>query len=72
MKFSERLMKAPAPSSALKDRLDRTSVRSPVDGIVNRVMVKTVGGVVQPGMDLVEIDSSSGNREAARSEDKAG
>jgi membrane fusion protein, adhesin transport system len=48
-------------SLALKDRLDRTSVRSPVDGIVNRVMVKTVGGVVQPGMDLVEIVPQSGN-----------
>jgi adhesin transport system membrane fusion protein len=48
-------------SLALKDRLDRTSVRSPVNGIVNRVMVKTVGGVVQPGMDLVEIVPLSGN-----------
>ena len=48
-------------SLALKDRLDRTSVRSPVDGIVNRVMVKTVGGVVQPGMDLVEIVPMHGN-----------
>ena len=46
---------------ALKDRLDRTSVRSPVDGIVNRVMIKTVGGVVQPGMDLIEIVPQSGN-----------
>jgi len=48
-------------SLALKDRLDRTAVRSPVDGIVNRVMVKTVGGVVQPGMDLVEIVPMHGN-----------
>lgn len=48
-------------SLALKDRLDRTSIRSPVDGIVNRVMVKTVGGVVQPGMDLVEIVPMHGN-----------
>jgi adhesin transport system membrane fusion protein len=48
-------------SLALKDRLDRTAVRSPVDGIVNRVMVKTIGGVVQPGMDLVEIVPQSGN-----------
>lgn len=50
-------------SLALKDRLDRTSVRSPVDGIVNRVMVKTVGGVVQPGMDIVEIVPMHGNLE---------
>jgi adhesin transport system membrane fusion protein len=48
-------------SLALKDRLDRTAVRSPVDGIVNRVMVKTLGGVVQPGMDLVEIVPMHGN-----------
>jgi len=48
-------------SLALKDRLDRTSVRSPVDGIVNRLMVRTVGGVVQPGMDLVEIVPRHGN-----------
>lgn len=46
---------------ALKDRLDRTSVRSPVDGIVNRLMVRTVGGVVQPGMDIVEIVPKSGS-----------
>ena len=42
-------------SVALKDRLDRTSVRSPVDGTVNRLLVNTVGGVVQPGMDMIEI-----------------
>lgn len=46
---------------ALKDRLDRTSVRSPVDGIVNRLMVRTVGGVVQPGMDIVEVVPKSGS-----------
>ncbi len=48
-------------SMALKDRLDRTAVRSPVDGIVNRIMVMTVGGVVQPGMDILEIVPQSGN-----------
>jgi adhesin transport system membrane fusion protein len=44
-----------ASSIALKDRLDRTSVRSPVNGTVNRLLINTVGGVVQPGMNLVEI-----------------
>jgi len=42
-------------SLALKDRLDRTSVRSPMDGTVNRLLINTVGGVVQPGMNIVEI-----------------
>ncbi len=42
-------------SVALQDRVKRTEVRSPVRGTVKQVLVTTVGGVVQPGMDLVEI-----------------
>ncbi|MDX9746103.1 MAG: HlyD family type I secretion periplasmic adaptor subunit [Syntrophales bacterium] len=48
-------------SLALKDRLERTAVRSPVNGTVNRLLVTTIGGVVQPGMDLVEIVPREGN-----------
>ena len=44
-----------ATSLALEDRLNRTSVRSPVKGTVNRLLINTVGGVIQPGMNLVEI-----------------
>jgi len=44
-----------ASSIALEDRLTRTSVRSPVNGTNNRILVNTVGGVIQPGMDLIEI-----------------
>ncbi len=44
-----------ASSVALRDRLQRTEVRSPVKGTVNRILVNTVGGIIQPGMDLVEI-----------------
>jgi len=40
---------------ALEDRVARTSVRSPVKGTVKRLKITTVGGVIQPGMDLVEI-----------------
>ncbi|MCL7489581.1 MAG: HlyD family type I secretion periplasmic adaptor subunit [Desulfobulbaceae bacterium] len=42
-------------SVALEDRLKRTHVRSPVRGTVNQILVNTVGGVIQPGMDLIEI-----------------
>lgn len=42
-------------SVALEDRLKRTHVRSPVRGTVNQLLVNTVGGVIQPGMDLIEI-----------------
>ena len=38
-----------------EDRVSRTLVRSPVRGTVKQVLVTTVGGVIQPGMDLVEI-----------------
>ncbi len=40
---------------ALKDRVTRTQVLSPVKGTIKQLKVSTVGGVVQPGMDLVEI-----------------
>jgi len=40
---------------ALADKVDKTQVRSPVRGRVQRLFANTVGGVVQPGKDLVEI-----------------
>lgn len=42
-------------SLALEDRVKRTEVTSPVRGTVKQLFVNTIGGVVQPGMDLVEI-----------------
>ena len=42
-------------NTALEDQVSRTSVRSPVNGIIKQLLVNTVGGVVQPGMDLLEI-----------------
>lgn len=38
-----------------KDRAFRADVRSPVRGAVKQIMVNTVGGVIRPGQDLVEI-----------------
>ncbi|WBM71395.1 HlyD family type I secretion periplasmic adaptor subunit [Buttiauxella sp. WJP83] len=49
------LSKAEATGKALEDRVNRTMVVSPVRGIVQQVMVNTIGGVIQPGSDLVEI-----------------
>ena len=40
---------------AIEDRVSRTAVRSPVDGVVKQLLVNTVGGVVRPGMDILEI-----------------
>jgi adhesin transport system membrane fusion protein len=42
-------------NTAALDRVTRTAVRSPMRGTVKRLKVTTVGGVVQPGMDLVEV-----------------
>ena len=39
----------------LSDRVKQTTIRSPVNGVVQRVLVKTVGGVIQPGRDILEI-----------------
>ncbi|MGB4343611.1 MAG: HlyD family type I secretion periplasmic adaptor subunit [Moraxellaceae bacterium] len=44
-----------AGTSALQDKVDRTEVRAPMHGTVKRLLVTTVGGVVQPGKDLIEI-----------------
>nr|VFJ51679.1 MAG: membrane fusion protein, adhesin transport system [Candidatus Kentron sp. DK] len=41
--------------TASADRLTRTEVTSPVTGVVKRILVHTVGGVIKPGMDLMEI-----------------
>ena len=40
---------------ALASRMERTVVRAPLPGRVNRVLVTTRGGSVQPGQPLVEI-----------------
>lgn len=40
---------------AAKDRVTRTEIRSSVKGIVKQLKIRTLGGVVKPGMDIVEI-----------------
>ncbi len=41
--------------TAGKDRALRADVRSPVHGTVKQILVSTVGGVIRPGQELVEI-----------------
>jgi len=49
-------MQTIAPTIAgLQDRKTRTEIRSPVDGIVKDLRINTVGGVVKPGDDVIEI-----------------
>lgn len=42
-------------SVAEQDRVTRTEVRSPVRGIIKELKINTVGGVIRPGQDLVDI-----------------
>ncbi|HDG1680594.1 TPA: HlyD family type I secretion periplasmic adaptor subunit [Kluyvera ascorbata] len=49
------LSKSEASGKAIEDRVNRTLVTSPVRGIVQQLMVNTIGGVIQPGNDIVEI-----------------
>ncbi|MCS3432904.1 HlyD family type I secretion periplasmic adaptor subunit [Klebsiella sp. BIGb0407] len=49
------LSKTESSEKAIEDRMNRTLVTSPVRGIVQQMMVNTIGGVIQPGSDLVEI-----------------
>lgn len=57
-KLSEVRVRIHALSESLKggkDRVERRVVRSPVDGVVNRMLINTIGGISRPGDDLVEI-----------------
>lgn len=42
------------------DRLERTEVRAPASGYINRMHFNTMGGVVKPGEALLEITPSEG------------
>lgn len=49
------LARISASRIAIDDRMSRTTVTSPVRGIIKTLKVNTIGGVVQPGSDLLEI-----------------
>jgi len=49
------LSKIESTGKALEDRVNRTLVTSPVRGIVKQLLVNTIGGVIQPGSDMIEI-----------------
>lgn len=40
---------------SVQDKVNRTELKSPVDGIVQKLYVRTVGGVVSPAQKLVEV-----------------
>ncbi|MEA2074016.1 MAG: HlyD family type I secretion periplasmic adaptor subunit [Campylobacterota bacterium] len=48
-------------STALEDQVSRTVVKSPMNGIVQKLFVHTIGGVLKPGEDIMEIVPSDSN-----------
>jgi adhesin transport system membrane fusion protein len=46
---------------AREDKVKRTFVRSPVDGTIKQLLINTVGGVVRPGMNIIEIVPTQDN-----------
>ncbi|WP_280550463.1 HlyD family type I secretion periplasmic adaptor subunit [Halomonas sp. 11-S5] len=42
-------------STGLQDRVRLSEIRSPVEGVIQRLNVTTLGGVVQPGQEVVDI-----------------
>lgn len=54
-KVSAEISRISESAGALQDQVKRTNVRSPVKGIVNKLLITTIGGVLQPGMDIIEI-----------------
>ena len=41
--------------ASMEDRVARTQIYSPVKGTVKQIKINTLGGVVRPGMDLIDI-----------------
>ena len=54
-KANAMLLKINSQSKALQDQVKRTTVISPVNGIVQKLFIHTIGGVIKPGENLVEI-----------------
>jgi len=41
--------------AALKDRMQRTTIYSPVDGVIKQMYFNTIGGVIEPAKPILEV-----------------
>ncbi|MEJ5168338.1 MAG: HlyD family type I secretion periplasmic adaptor subunit [Arcobacteraceae bacterium] len=44
-----------ATSMAYEDQVTRTNVKSPLNGVVQKLHINTIGGAIKPAQDLIEI-----------------
>jgi adhesin transport system membrane fusion protein len=54
-----RLNSVSATSAGLQDKVAQSVIRAPMNGYVKRLLVNTVGGVVSPGKDIIEVVPSN-------------
>jgi adhesin transport system membrane fusion protein len=54
-KYASELATLDESAVAMEDRVKRTTVRSPVRGIVKKLNITTLGAVIQPGASILEI-----------------
>jgi adhesin transport system membrane fusion protein len=54
-KVTAEIERLKATSSGLSDRVKQTAIRSPVRGTIKRLFFNTIGGVVLPGDEVVEV-----------------
>ncbi len=54
-KVSSEIKKYESKVISEKDKLDKTIILSPVDGIIKQINFNTIGGVVKSGVELIEI-----------------
>ncbi|MGA1933805.1 HlyD family type I secretion periplasmic adaptor subunit [Arcobacter sp. YIC-464] len=54
-KINTEIKKYESKIIAQKDKVDKTILYSPVNGIIKQININTVGGVVKSGIDLIEI-----------------
>lgn len=59
--ISVEIKKAEARLVSETDKLDKTVIKSPVDGIIKEIYMNTIGGVVQSGDTLMDIIPNSDN-----------
>lgn len=48
-----------ATNSGFADKVEKADLKSPVKGTIKRLLMNTVGGVIQPGKDVIEIVPSN-------------
>lgn len=54
-RVNQELSQLEASNVALEDRVKRTQIRAPMKGTVKQLMVTTIGEIIQPGMNILEI-----------------